>query len=212
MFLRHSTRMDDPRSRFRLQEARSLAGFKSPTEAARAYPHLLNQNTIISHENGNRPISKRSAEKYARAFGVSPGWILFEDEHEKTSATDVPVVSMVTAGALQFRDGVEAKDIIRTISLSGLPDGEWIGLVIDGDSMNRIAPPGSIIVVNRRDKTLLNEKFYVFVNEMNESTFKMFGKNPRRLKPYSTNPDYMAAPLTDEIQVFGRARVVVTEI
>jgi SOS-response transcriptional repressor LexA len=204
--------MDDPRSKLRLQEARSLAGFKTPTEAARAFPHLINQNTIISHENGNRPISKKAAAKYAQAFKVSPGWILFEEEEDKFAATEVPVVSMVTAGALQFREGVESKDVIRTVSLSGLPDGDWIGLIVDGDSMNRIAPPGSIIVVNRRDKSLLNEKFYVFVNDMNESTFKMFRKNPRGLRPYSTNPDYMAMPLTDDMQVFGRARIVVTEI
>lgn len=203
--------MDDPRSKQRLKEARERAGFRSPTDAARAFSYL-NQNTIISHENGNRPISKRSAEKYARAFGVSPGWLLFQED-ELLGNREIPVVSMVTAGALQFREGVEAKDVIRTISIDGLPEGDWIGLIVDGDSMNRVAPPGSVIAVNRRDKTLISGKFYVFVNGEAESTFKMYANTPQRLmRPFSTNPDYISIPMEDDVEVFGRARVVITQI
>lgn len=36
-----------------------------------------NPNTYKSHENGIRPISKKAAEKYARGYNVSVGWLLF---------------------------------------------------------------------------------------------------------------------------------------
>ncbi len=58
----------------RLRKARIKKGFTSVAEAARAYG--FNRYTFSSHENGNRGISKQAAERYARAFGVSVGWLL----------------------------------------------------------------------------------------------------------------------------------------
>jgi phage repressor protein C with HTH and peptisase S24 domain len=66
----------------RLKTAREKAGYASPTEAARAN-RGINVNTIISNENGNRPISKKMAQVYADAFGVSAGWILYGDDQVK---------------------------------------------------------------------------------------------------------------------------------
>ncbi len=58
----------------RLQTARQRAGFENATDAARAFG--WNENTYRSHENGERGLKKDIAEKYARAFGVSPAWLL----------------------------------------------------------------------------------------------------------------------------------------
>nr|WP_319637624.1 helix-turn-helix transcriptional regulator [Brucella sp. HL-2] len=76
--MRHNVRME-PKDR--LREARINAGYKTPTDAARALKEL-NQNTLISNENGNRPISRKAAAKYGELFGVDPGWILFGDDQE----------------------------------------------------------------------------------------------------------------------------------
>ncbi|WP_049732905.1 LexA family transcriptional regulator [Rhizobium ecuadorense] len=64
----------------RLQEARAAAGFDSPTEAASAFPREINKNTLISHENGNRDLSRKAAEKYAALFNVDAGWLLYGSE------------------------------------------------------------------------------------------------------------------------------------
>ena len=62
----------------RLREARRKAGYKTPTEAARALKSKgINQHTLISHENGNRPISRKAAALYGKVFNVDPGWLLF---------------------------------------------------------------------------------------------------------------------------------------
>src|SRR3569623_2658913 len=66
-------------SRHRLQQARAHAGYASPSDAARALREI-NKNTLISHENGNRPLSRKAAEKYGRLFGVDPGWLLFNGD------------------------------------------------------------------------------------------------------------------------------------
>ncbi|MGT2468454.1 hypothetical protein ACVOMV_32385 [Mesorhizobium atlanticum] len=53
------------------------AGYASPSDAARALREI-NKNTLISHaRTGNRPLSRKAAEKYGRLFGVDPGWLLF---------------------------------------------------------------------------------------------------------------------------------------
>jgi len=75
----------------RLMQAIQEKGFKSPTDAWRANQRALgiSQDLMISNTNGNRPISKGAAEKYARVFGYTPGWYLFgnESERETTKAT-----------------------------------------------------------------------------------------------------------------------------
>lgn len=86
----------------RLKQARAAAGFETPSDAARTYPRDLNVNTLISHENGNRDISRKAAEKYGRVFGVDPGWLLYGGEiatsvdkrlHEAVlSASDAPLI------------------------------------------------------------------------------------------------------------------------
>lgn len=78
MFLSHKVRMKKPKDR--LQEARSAAGFDSPTAAASAFPRDINKNTLISHENGNRDISRKAAERYGKLFGVDAGWLLYGSE------------------------------------------------------------------------------------------------------------------------------------
>lgn len=89
MIMRHNVRME-PKDR--LKEARIRAGYKNPTDAARALKEI-NQNTLISNENGNRPISRKAAAKYGELFGVEPGWILFgEGQDTPEKITDLKEV------------------------------------------------------------------------------------------------------------------------
>lgn len=212
MIVGHSVRMrQEPKDR--LQEARAKAGYKTPAEAARAYRDI-NQNTLTSHENGHRKISKKAAENYARLFGVEAGWILFGDRSdvEFPGLVKVPVISLVSAGNLRDQPGVTASDIERWITVADLPAGDWIALGVDGDSMNRVAPDGSTILVNRADDKLLDGKFYVFSLGGGAATFKRYKRNPEMIQPYSTNPDHLPFPISDDLYVFGRARRVITDL
>lgn len=200
--------------RFRLQEARANAGYENPSEAARAHPREINKNTLISHENGNRPISRKAAEKYGKLFGVEAGWILFGEraDVEFPGMLKVPVISLVSAGNLRDQPGVTQSDIDRWITVADLPAGDWIALGVDGDSMNRVAPDGSTILVNRADDKLLDGKFYVFALGGGEATFKRYKRNPEMIQPYSTNPDHLPVAVPEDLYVFGRARRVITDL
>ena len=202
----------------RLKIARANAGFEGPADAARAFPRQINQNTLTSNENGNRPISRKMAQKYADVFGVRAGWLLYgEEENPERSDVDVPLLSTVSAGNLREQDGISDTDVIRWIKIGELPRGDWVALQVEGDSMNRIAPEGAIILIDRRDDRLLDGKFYVFSLGNGEATFKMFKRadrdHPNRLSPYSTNPDHMAiAADRDDLYVFGRVKRIIQDV
>ncbi len=208
----HKVRMNTPKDR--LRQARIAAGFDSPTEAARAHERLLNQNTLISNENGNREISRKAAEKYAKAFGVEAGWILYgESREEKTEDVDVPLLSMVAAGNLRSQPGITETEVDRRIKVGSLPKGDWVALEVEGDSMDRVAPEGAIIIVDRSDDRLLDGKYYVFALGGGEATFKRYRRSPQRLQPFSTNPDHMSISADDDdLYVFGRVRRVIHDI
>ena len=197
----------------RLKQARKAAGLDNPSDAARATK--MNVNTWISNENGNRPISRKMAEKYAKALGCSAGWLLYGNE-EKPDYTEtlVPHVSWVSAGKLMAQEGVTPTDIDRYVPVANLPRGDWIALTVDGNSMDRIAPEGSVIVVNRADASLLNDRFYVFALPSGEATFKRWRSTPQpMLQPYSTDLDNLSIPVTtDDLYVVGRVRRVITDV
>ncbi|MCO5080911.1 MAG: transcriptional regulator [Rhizobiaceae bacterium] len=199
--------------RERLQLARAKAGFKNPADASRAFRDI-NQNTLTSHENGNRTISRKAAEKYARHFGVEAGWILYGDRSdlEFPGLYRIPVLSWVSASNLREQPGVTAADIERWVQVADLPAGDWIALGVDGDSMNRVAPDGSTIIVNRADDRLLDGRYYVFQQGGGAATFKRYKRNPEMMQPFSTNPDHMSIAIADDLYVFGRVRRVITDL
>lgn len=204
-------RMDQPHDR--LRHARQNAGFEGPSDAARKLK--LNTNTFTSNENGNRPISRKMAEVYGAKLGVSAGWLLYgEGEAERLSSFDVPLLSKVSAGMLKQREGVREADIERFIKVHDLPPGDWIALSVEGDSMNRVADDGAVIIVNRADDTLVDGQFYIFALEDGHATFKRFRRHPEPMMvPYSTNPDHFAVAVSErELYVFGRVRKVIIDL
>lgn len=206
----HNVRMEKPRDR--LRQAREAFGLGSPAEAARAF-RQINQNTLTSHENGNRDISRKAAEMYATLFKVDAGWLLYgEKESAGGSEVLVPVLSRVSAGNLRYQQGVTASEIERHVKVADLPKGVWYALEVEGDSMDRIAPDGAVIIFDRSDDKLLDGKYYIFALENGETTFKRYKKSPPRLQPFSTNPDHMSMAFTDDMYVFGRVRRAIVDL
>ena len=197
------------------------AGYDNPTDAWRDNERALKagrvgKDLLTSNANGNRDISRNAAATYAKVFGRSAGWYLYgaDDAVEARSSYEIPMVSMVSAGRMRDQPGVLPSDIEKHIHLDDLPKGDWIALTVDGDSMNRLAPEGSILIVNRADSTLLDGRYYVFALDGGQATFKTYRRDPERLQPYSTNPDHMSIPIEQhaDLYVFGRVRRVIQEV
>jgi SOS-response transcriptional repressor LexA len=120
----------------------------------------------------------------------------------------VPKLSFVSAGRLEPSRSINASEIEGWVTASELPAGDWFALDVSGDSMNRVAPNGSTILVNRSDTDLRDGAFYVFAEEDGDgSTFKRYFSDPERLEPYSYTPDQRTIFLDQPARVVGRVRM-----
>jgi SOS-response transcriptional repressor LexA len=200
----------------RLKRARKEFG-KFPSGEAAAERFSWGVSAYKAHESGRNGIDSATGRQYARAFKVSYPWLYLNvgdplDREPQNDAIVLDVLSSVPAGRLSGHDAVWPFDIEKTLTLSGLGDGDWSALLVDGDSMDRIAPNGSVIVFNKRETQPLDGNFYVFRHpDTGEATFKMYGSgNPPRLRPLSNSThDTIYAP--DGVTVFGRVRKIIID-
>ena len=192
---------DRPEPAKRLEQARERRGFK--TAAAACAFFNWNYATYTQHENGTRGIV-RVAAKYAKALRVSEAWLL-TGEGEPGSAAIVPLLSWISAGAMMHDD--VADEALGNITVSDLPPGDWISLKVVGDSMDRISPPESVILVNRRDKELVPNGLYVISDEDGNATYKRYRPGPpRRFEPVSSNKDLEPLFPDNDPVIVGRVK------
>lgn len=173
-----------------------------------------NRQTVKRWADGDRKLSVATAEEIAEKLpGISVSELLIEGWQP---ARRVPLISWVSAGQIQDVDSITNVDIEDYVNAADLPDGDWIALRVKGDSMDRVAPDGSIIFVNRRERRLQSERFYVVANERGAATFKRYRQGPNnqaRFQPFSTNPDHETIfPKEEEMKVIGRVRRVVNDL
>ena len=117
------------------------------------------------------------------------------------SVQDVPLVSWVAAGELtETNDPYAVGGAEDFIPITHNRD-TLIALRVQGNSMNRVAPDGSVIIVDFGDRTLSPGQYYV-VKHDGDATFKRFRTEPARLEPDSTD-SYDTIFITDEIEVVG---------
>lgn len=137
----------------RLKMARERAGFKTATEAARALG--VSNSTYSAHENGQNGLKLQYARKYAQKFKVSQSWLLTgEDEMAQVVERKVgliPIVGKVSAGAPLDVETVEQEwaDMHNkpTVPSASQYPVEWqYSFEVDGQSLNKIAPQGSVLV------------------------------------------------------------------
>lgn len=179
------------------------------TQSALAELAGTTQQQIGRLLQGEREMTVVWARALGHALGVAPEELIFPELKRQRA----PLLSWVTAGRLVQQDGVRKVDAKRFLPITGLPAGDWIVLQIEGDSMDRIAPDGALIFVNRNDRRLVDNKFYVFSTEQGEATFKRYREgSPPRLQPFSTNPDNETIFPQDGMKVVGRVRRVMVEI
>lgn len=113
---------------------------------------------------------------------------IVESRRGHSVITHVPLIDEVTAGRLAKPSSQLPVEDVPLLAFADLGPGEFFALTVKGTSMDRISPEGSIIVVNRRDKTLISSKPYVFTLR-GETTYKRWQRGqPEYLEPYSTDP------------------------
>ncbi len=121
-------------------------------------------------------------------------------------ARGIPLISWATASELTETSPLSPSARAEAYIVTPPNSRTFIALQVQGDSMNRVAPDGSIIIVNLSDRSLESGRYYVFKHH-GDTTFKQFRTEPARLEADSTST-YATKFYSDEIEVIGR----VTEV
>lgn len=121
IFSLHTEAMSEANNR--LREARLKAGFKTAKDAALKW--RVNANTLTSHENGNRPLSREAAVLYAAKLGVTPGWLLYgevgqpDGGDEETAAVLAAYKGLDPDARALVRALMQQLRVLKTPSLDG---------------------------------------------------------------------------------------------
>lgn len=152
-------------------------------------------NTLKSNANGSMSFSFPKAQVYASRLKVRAEWLYAgtppmrePPPAARRPPIDVPIIGWVQAGQLADIGAIDELDEVERLSMGGLPQGRWFATDVHGDSMDRVSPEGSRIIVNADDQHLLAGRYYLF-SLRGEATYKRYYDAPvKRLEPYSTNP------------------------
>lgn len=171
-----------------------------------------NRGQISKLERGDLRMNDDWISGIAAALNIDPSDLFRNPAVEIESQSRIPLISWVSAGEFQAADAVVDASDCRMIEIADLPDGDWFALTVDGDSMDRISPPGSTIVVNRKDRRLIPNGCYIIANEQGEATYKRYRPSPDRFEPVSVNPAHEPIFPDGAVRVIGRVRRSILEM
>lgn len=156
------------------------------------------QTTVSSWERGRTEPGRSDTVRIASKLGIPLEDIEQALRSERPKLIrEVPVLSWVSAGTVNDVGSLDAALADEHMTIAGLGPGDYFITRVIGDSMDRISPEGSHIIVNVSDQRLIQGKAYVF-SLRGETTYKIYQGAPvRRLEPFSTNPSNKTIFLMD---------------
>lgn len=191
-------------------EAVGLAESKAAKLARLSDSAIRNIRRSVEEGKDNQGVSTKTLASLAPVLRTTPAWLGFgvgdETGSDTLAAIDVPHISWVSAGQMIERDAIHDFDEFPHITAFDLPEGDWIALTVEGNSMNKISPPDSIIFVNRRDKRLVPNACYVIADETGAATYKRYRPNMDPPFQPASYEDVPAPRFIGETHVIGRVR------
>ena len=178
----------------RLQWARRQDGrYKRPTDAARAFGWKV--STYLGHENNDRPIGRKSAIKYGRAYKVRWEWLLEGEGPPRTKGQAIPVEGYVGAGA-EFTPFDDSNTGLGNAPLMVEPNSAAV--IVRGDSMYPRYFDGEFLYYIKEERP--PENFYGKECVVRLSDGRMFVKIIRKgsQKGLFTLESWNAPPLQDQ--------------
>ncbi|WP_090229608.1 S24 family peptidase [Filomicrobium insigne] len=140
----------------RLRRAREHAGFETIRAAVEQFG--WNYNTYKSHDNGKRGFKKRDAEDYAKAYGVTAGWLLTGENppywasdsgvsQTKISTRRIPILDWLAVERyLAYRSGTMGAIATAYADINTHPElGRRVFMLpVQGESMVAKPPVGGV--------------------------------------------------------------------
>lgn len=206
----------------RLRRARIEAGFQDGTEAARRFGWPA--PTYLSHENGSRGVKGDRIRDYARAFRVSPEWLMFGGAEPPDSASppatlegqdDLVPIYNVYASAGMGALVADPEEIIDQLSfppgyLRRITSGNPRDLAIiatKGDSMTPTLSDNDVVMIDTTKRDLSFDGLFVLRDGGASLLVKRIGRGSRRgtVMLISDNKSYPPSERdVSEIEVIGK--------
>ena len=187
-----------------LRRIRKEKGLSQPKLAALA---RVSQQLISRIEKGTDLTTKKLPD-LAHALGVLVSDLdpAYEVDAAPVEITIVPRLPWVSAGDWWLPEQIMEGDDLPTLAVADLPNGDWVAVQVNGSSMDRISPPGSIIIIDRRDKKLVQNGCYVIADEEGRATYKRYRPSPARFEPVTFTEGHETIFPKGPVTVIGRVR------
>lgn len=191
---------------------RELLARPGMTQARLARDIGVSQGTISKWLSGTQSPNKK---QWDAVVAIAEGHKRAAEAKRPAPPTlvQVPLLDLVSAGKLANPTSQIPVEDVPLLAYADLGRGEFFALRVDGDSMDRISPDGSIIVINRRDRQLIAGRYYVF-SVRGQTTYKVWHHDPDYLAPFSTNPAHQPIFMRRkrDLEVIGRVRRSVLDL
>ena len=195
------------------ERLRELRKFKKQTQKELANEIGVSESTVSMYEMERREPDFETLEVLADYFNVDVDYLLgrtsaityIPSSHVGSIVTKIPVYGRISAGN-PFEAIEEIMDYIELPSwLSNQSD--LFGLLVVGDSMNKIIPDGYIAVIQKKDDLEDGEIGAFLINGFDATLKKFYHiKDGILLEPQSHNPEHK--PLVFKEQDDADVRII----
>lgn len=204
---------------------RRLLHAKGKTQTDMARDLNLSETTVSSWMKGDRYPRLDKIQLMADYFGVLRSAITEEDQESvirETKSQYNYLPRSISAGLPDNVDPIIGSDIEK-ISIPDAIMGKWAGskdvymMRVNGESMNRIIPHGSLIAVKQIGVENLKDGDIVVYSDGNDYSVKRLYRHDDQLifRPDSTDPrftDYVSSADNTNLKIHGKVVVYIVEL
>lgn len=193
----------------------------SQSDLARALENKLgvtfDRSKVYKILDGQRKLSAVELLAVEEVTGLpAPAALRPAGSGKTAKVQSIPLLDTVTAGKLKTPSSQIPVEDVPLLAFADLGRGDYFALRLedDADSMDRVSPPGSILVVNKADRDLRSGRCYIFSID-GETTYKMWQDgDPAYLAPFSTNPTHkpIFVKRKRDFDVIGRVKRTVLDL
>jgi len=156
----------------------------------------VSQVHIANLEDGRNPLNLKRVQQFAKILGCSEpdvwGYSIPKD--------NVPIIEWNTASL--FTQAIFVAEMIEGNLELAVIDGDATGkfaLRLNDNSMNKVAPKGSVIIVDTLDRKITDTNIYIFsTRDKSRTIFRIFDHKNKRLVPSSHSDEYEIEPFTSD--------------
>lgn len=200
-----------PENTNRLAQVRDHAGMTQQQVAAAIG---VTTTGYQNWEYGNTPIKATALRELAKLFGCTTDYLLNISDIKvavPSAARMLPVFGSISAGTP--REALTQSDVMHeTPERLYLEHERSFWLTVSGNSMNRLFPDGSLVLIDPDEEVRNGDVAVVFVNG-DDATLKRvyFESESVRLHPESYDPEYRdrvidaSDPDAPEVRIIGKA-------